>query len=257
MTLTPQLIQEATISEQVATLDGISCIGPGAQLRTAREARRLSVEDVANRLHLTRTMILEIESDKYDRRLAFTFVRGYLRAYARLVRVSPEAVVSAFEQLGLKEFRSEINSKVPVTTWRVQENHVRWASYGIIIVLLAVVVGLAAWWFYQPSEQDNAPQDLIKLLNNVSSPEKRLQVPTTPPVTQENNLAPQALAPETNHSGMMTEGTLIPTPGNAPIAPNTVAPSTPALNSAPSSIQGSSTSRALSPGAVSTINNRE
>lgn len=212
MTVTPPLVQEASISEQPTTLETISYIGPGAQLKIAREARRLSIEEVANRLHLTRTMILEIESDRYDRRLAFTFIRGYLRAYARLVRVSPEAILNAFDQLGLKEYRSDINSsKVPVTTWRVQETHVRWATYGIIVVLLTIMIGLAIWWFYQPPEQDNAPEDLIKLLNNVSSPEKRLQVPAEPQSVQGDLPAVNA------NSDMHTEESLMVAPKHEPI----------------------------------------
>jgi cytoskeleton protein RodZ len=237
MTLTPQLIQEATVSEQVATTDGVTYIGPGAQLKTAREARRLSIEDVANRLHLTRTLIAEIESDKYERRLAFTFIRGYLRSYARLVRVSPEMIVSAFDQLGLKESRLEMNSsKVPVTTWKVQENHVRWASYGIVVVLLAVILGLGAWWFSQPMEPDNGQQDLMKLLNNVSSTDKRLQVPATPAPTLGSHAGNNAPIESANAPAINQEATSEVANGSE--------------NASASSIQGTTASKSTVPGST-------
>jgi len=232
-TLTPTLLQEATVSEQSAVAETVSCIGPGSQLKTARESRRLTIEEVAKRLHLTKTMVNDIENDRYHKRLAFTFIRGYLRSYARLVRISPEAVLNAFEQLGLKEHRSELNlPKVPVTTWRAQEKYVRWASYGIIVVLLAVVAGLAAWWFYQPITQDAGQQDLIKLLNNVSPPEKRTSATTSSNsntssnstvndnnTISSNNFSHAASSEANRTSEKSPADSLIPSPNSASSAP--------------------------------------
>ena len=151
MMVSPQLKQEASMSEQANKHEQISRLGPGMQLKTAREARRISVEEIATRLHLTKSVIYDIESDNYDPRLAFTFIRGYLRAYARLVQVSPEAIINAFDQLGLKERRAEnMLPKLPVTTWRAQESYVRWAGYGIAAIASIVVIVLCGWWLMQP-----------------------------------------------------------------------------------------------------------
>jgi cytoskeleton protein RodZ len=182
MTVSPTLKQEASITEQAVTTDPISRVGPGSHLKTAREARRLSVEEVANRLHLTKNMIMDIEADNYNNRLAFTFIRGYLRSYARLVHVSPDVVLKAFEQLNLKERRPEVLlPKVPVTTWRVEENYVRWATYGVAALVAIVVIGFSAWWLIQPRTPEPVSQDLVKLLNNVDAADKQRSVLTSTP----------------------------------------------------------------------------
>lgn len=179
MTVSPTLKQEATITEQAVATDTISRVGPGSHLKTAREARRLSVEEVANRLHLTKNMILDIESDNYNSRLAFTFIRGYLRSYARLVHVSPDVVLKAFEQLNLKERKPEVVlPKVPMTTWGVEENYVRWATYGVAALVAIVVIGFSAWWLIQPRTPEPVSQDLVKLLNNVDGSDKHRSVLT-------------------------------------------------------------------------------
>jgi cytoskeleton protein RodZ len=178
MTLTPTLKQEAKVSEQTTSVDGISRMSPGAQLSTAREARRLTVDEVAKRLHLTRALIADIENDRYDKRLSFTFIRGYLRAYARLVRISPEAVINSFEQLGLTEQRSYVNlHKIPATTWR-SDKYLKALGYGFVTLLLAGLVGAAAWWIWQSPAVEEKPDDLIKLLNNINtSSETRSTLP--------------------------------------------------------------------------------
>lgn len=175
MTVSPTLKQEATISEQaVPASDPISRLGPGSHLKTAREARRMTIDEVANRLRLTKNMVMDIEADNYNSRLAFTFIKGYLRAYARLVHVPPEVVLKAFEQLNLKEHKGEfVLPKVPMTTWRVEENYVRLATYGIAGLLALIVIGFSGWWLMQPRTPEPVSQDLVKLLNNVDGADKR------------------------------------------------------------------------------------
>ena len=185
MMVSPQLKQEASMSEQAVTYEQISRLGPGLQLKTAREARHVSVEEVATRLHLTKSVIHDIENDNYDPRLAFTFIRGYLRSYARLVHVSPEAILKSFDQLGLKERRAEnMLPKLPVTTWRAQESYVRWAGYAVAAIVSIIVIVLSAWWLMQPPGMEPVSQDLVKLLNNTA--ESR----AVPPVNAEPTLNP-------------------------------------------------------------------
>jgi len=78
-------------------------IGPGQRLRTAREVLKLSIDQVAHHLRLDRKLIVELEADRYENMPCFTFTRGYLRNYARLVCLSPDELVVAFDNLALEE----------------------------------------------------------------------------------------------------------------------------------------------------------
>lgn len=72
-------------------------LSPGDRLRSAREAQGLTVQDVAARLHLDARLIANLEENAFERFAASAYVRGYLRAYARLVNVDPTPLLSAFD----------------------------------------------------------------------------------------------------------------------------------------------------------------
>ena len=66
----------------------------GEMLASAREAWQLSVEDVASNLNLGADAIDALERDQYDRLPGCTFVKGYLRSYASLLRLDPDQVIA-------------------------------------------------------------------------------------------------------------------------------------------------------------------
>ena len=74
--------------------------GPGHQLRTARAKAGLSLEEVSARLHLDRRTLDMLENEDFDDLPAPTFIRGYLRSYARLLGLPPEPIVEAFDRQG-------------------------------------------------------------------------------------------------------------------------------------------------------------
>ena len=57
----------------------------GENLRSAREKYGLTLDDVAAELRLSAYQIRALEEDRYDDLPGETYVRGYLRAYSRLV----------------------------------------------------------------------------------------------------------------------------------------------------------------------------
>jgi cytoskeleton protein RodZ len=67
----------------------------GAQLRAYRESAQLTVDDVAHHLKLARRQVLAIENDEFDALPGPTFVRGFIRNYARLLRVDPAPLLEA------------------------------------------------------------------------------------------------------------------------------------------------------------------
>jgi cytoskeleton protein RodZ len=67
----------------------------GAQLRAYRESAQLTVDDVAHHLKLARRQVLAIENDELDALPGPTFVRGFIRNYARLLRVDPAPLLEA------------------------------------------------------------------------------------------------------------------------------------------------------------------
>jgi cytoskeletal protein RodZ len=72
----------------------------GALLRTARTQRNLQIEQVAKELRLDARVITAIENDDQAALPEPIFVQGYLRAYARLVGLSGDELVSRYSAQG-------------------------------------------------------------------------------------------------------------------------------------------------------------
>lgn len=70
----------------------------GETLRKAREARGLSLENVAELTKINSRYIKAIENDSFDALPGGIYTRGFLRSYARLLGLDPKELLSGFEK---------------------------------------------------------------------------------------------------------------------------------------------------------------
>ncbi|XLZ70465.1 RodZ domain-containing protein [Massilia sp. SR12] len=82
--------QEQPTSQQHAST-------PGAALVAAREAMGLSVEQVADQLKLAPRQVLAIEQGNFDALPNRAVTRGFIRAYAKAMRLDPAPLVAMVE----------------------------------------------------------------------------------------------------------------------------------------------------------------
>jgi cytoskeleton protein RodZ len=68
---------------------------PGAQLAAYREEQGWSIEQVATQLNLAPRQIQAIENDDYRALPGMAIVRGFIRAYAKLLKVDPAPLIAA------------------------------------------------------------------------------------------------------------------------------------------------------------------
>ena len=81
------------MSEEIYAAESVTEITPGTVLRKGREARSLSIEEVARALRLSTKQIAAIEAGKLETLGGEVFVRGFIRNYARFVHIDPEFVL--------------------------------------------------------------------------------------------------------------------------------------------------------------------
>lgn len=81
-----------------AAADQDELSSPGALLRTARESRGHSIEEVAYALKLTPKQVAAIEQDSFDLLPGATFARGFVRNYARIMNLDAAPLLAALEQ---------------------------------------------------------------------------------------------------------------------------------------------------------------
>ncbi len=115
---------------------------PGLLLRSAREARGLSIEEVADRLRLNVALVLAMEEDRLGLLGAPVFARGHLRNYAALVGATEREVMDAFEAGEVPEptFLPALD-RAPIGRSRSRRI---WIA-GVVVVAAAAAAALA-WW---------------------------------------------------------------------------------------------------------------
>lgn len=146
-----------TDPEQHNTSDEIPAetSSPGEMLREGRERMKLSQTDVAQRLRLRLAIIEDLEEDRFSKYVAGTFTRGYLRAYARLVKVDETRLFKAYEQLGVEEHQEQpMQSFSRRTSQQTHDSRLMAVTY----IIGAVIIGSAVifWWQNTSQEQDEA-----------------------------------------------------------------------------------------------------
>ena len=123
--------------------------GPGQILKQARERANLSSQDIADKMKLKKGLIENIEQDNYDINLSLTFVRGYLKLYAKHVQVSEAEILSAFESLSTqKKEPAKLQSFSRRVANQANDDKLMLVTYLILAAVIALVV---IWWFQQIS----------------------------------------------------------------------------------------------------------
>lgn len=121
---------------------------PGNLLRQARESRGWNITEVADKLHLTESAVLNLEADRYDELPGVTFVRGYLRSYAKLMELDPDMVAGLYSQTA----KTEPVRALPDLGRTVARSRSR-GRLLMAVLLLVVLVALAAGYFWWQDEQ--------------------------------------------------------------------------------------------------------
>jgi cytoskeleton protein RodZ len=116
-----------------------STLTPGRMLAAARNEQQLTIADVANRLKLSVSQVEALENDAYDRLPGPVFVRGFIRNYARLVKLESEPFMHAANvPLAMPEKRDALSEPLEVP---LQEER-RWPRYAAVAALIFVIAGL-------------------------------------------------------------------------------------------------------------------
>jgi len=113
---------------------GKASASPGQSLRRAREARKLSIESVAERMHLSVDIIQALENAEYSRLPAPTYIRGYLRSYATYVGIDGDKLVDEYNLLVGESLPDLVLEAIPSAPQPGRKPD------GTIVILSAVVV---------------------------------------------------------------------------------------------------------------------
>jgi cytoskeleton protein RodZ len=190
-------------NQEVAELsDDIEVVGPGAMLAQARQTIGLSQQEVADKLNFRLVLVKNIENEVFDKAIPVTFIRGYLRSYAKLVHLSGEDVLASYQMLNIAQQQgAEMQSFSKGTEKQAESNRIMWISYLILALLIAATI---AWWLQQGKMSSEISSDIPNTSNTQYSTDDTPTndnidpSTTTPDVEQSNKVATKINANTTN-----------------------------------------------------------
>lgn len=146
------------------------------QLRTAREAKNLSIHEVAEITKIRGDHIRALEEGNFDIFVAPVYIRGFTRTYATLLKLDVPQIIKALElELGKTEKFAEPprlseNKKGALDFVMLQFSKVNLRRGGIVLgILIAAGIVYLAFWLAKRNHKADPSQGL---------PPARYQSPT-------------------------------------------------------------------------------
>ena len=127
----------------------------GGVLRTSRENQGLSIQDIASRLRLGPKQIVALETDNFTTLPEPTIVRGFIRNYAKQLKINAEPLLDAYSVLVPGSDLHRLIVK-PSANMKMS-GHKKPKSGRYLLVILAALLGLGVWLYYQSYIQKPYP----------------------------------------------------------------------------------------------------
>ena len=159
-------------------------IKPGERLHNARVAANMSIEEVASNLNLNAATIRNLEAEEYQRLPGPTFVRGYLKAYARLLGIHPERILEAFDKRGFEPPKL-VADLIHAPQAKSSDFVFRASTLFIVLVLGTLVI---VWW--QSQRVDPDPEVTEMRLEEFTSDESIATVEAAGEAVSGQNMSP-------------------------------------------------------------------
>ena len=135
---------------------------PGERCRKAREALGWTPAEAAKKMHLSQSYLVALEADDYERLPEATFVKGYLKNYAKLLGLPADEIANTFQQM----VNDDAFDK-PLDLPKMAPPPSVWRKPLLAVVALLVVVALLIWLW--PEEEALAPLST----SGMNAPEER------------------------------------------------------------------------------------
>lgn len=192
--------------ESTQQQEALQSASAGARLAAYRQERGLTIEQVSSQLNLASRQIVALENDDYSALPGTPIVRGFIRSYAKLLKIDPTPLLAsiggeiamAHESL---EPRKSLSTPFSEASTLSMADRPGLSSKWVVGGLLAVLLGVAIWAAQQSPEvrvstlQKTASSQVKDSLVNLSASEA---------MKSADEKRPEASAPVAIQSGPQT-----------------------------------------------------
>lgn len=171
-----------------------SSVDVGRRLREAREAKKISISDAAAQLRVTRSAIVHLEEQDWDKLHGRTYARGYFLSYTKFLGLPQDEMLAGFN-IEFTETDKRSPSVAPIQQIKPAKSTFPWLP-----LILLITVAVLTWFAYQQWQanqlvQNNEPaeQTLLEPLDETANENNAAPVPITE--SNEISLEEQPLIP--------------------------------------------------------------
>jgi cytoskeleton protein RodZ len=129
----------------------------GKYLKNQRESKKISLRDVSKNTRVREHILRAIEEDQLDLLPAATYVRGFLLAYAKYLRLDPNDVLLRYERALKGEPAAppppqplKPKRKIPPTQPSKPKQKVLWNTKQMWVVVGVIVASFIIFYFFSP-----------------------------------------------------------------------------------------------------------
>ncbi|MFV0450545.1 MAG: cytoskeleton protein RodZ [Vibrio sp.] len=162
-----QTEQDNSIIEGTSTF-----VEAGTLLREKREALGLTQQQVADRLRLRLSIVQNLEVNNFDSDLVATFIRGYLRSYAKAVGLKESEILEAYEKSTAVEPQEQTMQSFSKKTKRAKHDS---RIMTITWVIMVILIGMSSLWWWQNHRESGFEIDKDAEVSAVLSNDSSLQ----------------------------------------------------------------------------------
>jgi cytoskeleton protein RodZ len=185
---------------------------PGRLLTAAREGCALSVADVARQLKLSPWQVEALEADDYRRLPGVVFVRGFLRNYARLVKLDAAPLLAGAEQRLPPATQAAPqmppSANIPFPNGR----EFRWRKYAIAALLLLAPVVIFELYRDDAAEVTVKSRQVALPQPQIAEQDKAVEASIVPQVAAAGDAAAGSVSAATHPVKATAERSMISAP---------------------------------------------
>jgi cytoskeletal protein RodZ len=123
----------------------------GERLKSAREAKKLAIRDVAKETNIAPRYIEALEAEEFDRFPGETYISGFLRSYAEFLKIDADEMIQSYKgyKIGesatpLEELTRPTSTDIVTKLSSLSQNNKKLVYAGAAAAALLVIVGVYA-----------------------------------------------------------------------------------------------------------------
>jgi cytoskeletal protein RodZ len=163
----------------------------GSYLKNQRESKKISLKEVAKSTRVREHILRAIEEDQHGLLPPATYVKGFLIAYAKYLRLDPDDVLFRYEEVIKGKPVTLPKPQPPKPKQKIRPSHspkskekIIWNTKQTWVVLGVLLVSFITFYFFSPFSSKPPIEPILKKPSEKPMVEEELPIVPSPTVTE-------------------------------------------------------------------------